>query len=349
MKQQICHALKRDRQLSFDEEEAKLKKLWRMTAQQRQGFKFFKSGTSTNQSGINLPMSPQRLSNVAETYNDLYDEKQPKLEMFDLSASKVQHFEVMDGQLTSEEIRAAAKKLKSGKAPGMNKLHQDMVKQWSNAVEGSEDAGKFDKVATKCKEIFTTGNIPKVFKEGILVLLPKDGTNSFRGITLLDSVYKLIVLVINAWAMKGISFHKGIHRFRVARGCNMAIQDAKWDMMACQESGQTYHQVFLDLSKAFDTVDRTCLFMIMRAYGFGERTMIFLQTAGWTTLSPHVQGDVWTQSQCQSRSLTGRRHLPTTLQSCGQCNTTECGPHCSTHGHIHKESFLCRQWLLRGQ
>jgi len=211
--------------------------------------------------------------------------------MFDLQASIAQHFEVADTPFTNDEIRAAAKQLKWGKALGTNKFRHDTVKQWCDAEQGSEDAAKFDLIVKLCQEIFAMGHVPKVMKEGISVLIPKDSMNSFRGITLLDTVYKLIASVINAWATEAITFHKGIHGFRAARGCKTAIEDAKWDMMACQESGQMYHQVFLDLSKAFDTVDRMHLLSIMRAYGFGERTMNFF-TNCWvgSFVAPHAGG-----------------------------------------------------------
>ena len=111
----------------------------------------------------------------------------------------------------------------------------------------------------------------------MLVLLPKNGSTDFRGISLLDCVYKLISSCMNAWAARNIQFHEGVHRFRASRGCQSAIYEAKSDMQARQDSGSTYHQAFLDLSKAFDTVDRERLLLVMRAYGFGNRTMRFFE------------------------------------------------------------------------
>jgi Reverse transcriptase (RNA-dependent DNA polymerase) len=119
-----------------------------------------------------------------------------------------------------------------------------------------------------------TGHVPKAMSKGILGLLPKEASNEFHSITLLDTVYKLISAVVNARATRAISVHDGIHGFCKRRGCNTAIKDTKWDMMACQEVGKTYHQVFLDLSKAFDTVDWERLILVMKAC-FGTRTIRF--------------------------------------------------------------------------
>jgi hypothetical protein len=175
--------------------------------------------------------------------------------MFDLSASADQKFKVMDGPLTDAEIRAAARRMKTGKAPGPSRFRLDTIKRWASAPEGTAVAGCFDQLATMCKKVFLTGAVPKRMREGVLVLLPKSGSTDFRGISLLDCIYKLILTCINARAARSIQFHEGVHGFWAERGCLTAIYEAKMDMTARMESGSTYHQVFLDLSKAFDTVD----------------------------------------------------------------------------------------------
>jgi hypothetical protein len=48
-------------------------------------------------------------------------------------------------------------------------------------------------------------------------------------------------------------------------------------MTAREDAGRAYHQIFLDLLKAFDTVDRERLLSLMRAYGFGEKAESFFR------------------------------------------------------------------------
>jgi hypothetical protein len=85
----------------------------------------------------------------------------------------------------------------------------------------------------------------------------------------------LISQCINERAKKAIDWHPGINGFRTQRGCQTALWEAKMDMQAREEAGLSYHQIFLDLLKAFDMLDRARLLDIMRVYGFGERTMRF--------------------------------------------------------------------------
>jgi hypothetical protein len=91
---------------------------------------------------------------------------------------------------------------------------------------------------------------------------------------------------INEKAKKAISFHEGIHGFRKQRGCQTALFEAKMDIQAREDARLTYHQIFLDLSKAFDMVDQERLKMVIAvavaACLFNaEPTKLFLHPKGY--------------------------------------------------------------------
>ena len=166
----------------------------------------------------------------------------------------------------------------SGKAAGPSRFKGDTIKRWESAEEGTKDSENWDQLVELCQRVYLTGQVPQAMREGTLVLLPKPGKkDEFRGITLLDTTYKLISSCINERCKQAIKFHDGIHGFRTGRGCQTALFEAKADMDAREAAGATYHQIFLDLSKAFDTVDRERLFLVMKAYGMGFRSIQFFR------------------------------------------------------------------------
>jgi len=104
---------------------------------------------------------------------------------------------------------------------------------------------------------FNGEDIPSAFFVGILVLLPK-GDGDYRGIALLEVVYKLISSIINRCLAKSLTakLHDGIHGFRPGRGTGTAIIETKLLMQLAQRTNKPLHMIFLDLKKAYDTLDR---------------------------------------------------------------------------------------------
>ena len=68
---------------------------------------------------------------------------------------------------------------------------------------------------------------------------------------------------------------------RRGRGCTTAIIEAKFLAEKARSEGKLLFQVFLDLTKAYDMVDRERLFLLLEDYGMGPRCHAVLQ-ATWT-------------------------------------------------------------------
>jgi len=97
---------------------------------------------------------------------------------------------------------------------------------------------------------------PKAFEIGILALIPKDIT-SYRGIVLLETIYKIASAIIASRLSASIDFHDAVHGYREGRGTGTAITELKLLMQHTRNCGvENLYIIFLDLKKAYYTLDR---------------------------------------------------------------------------------------------
>jgi hypothetical protein len=82
----------------------------------------------------------------------------------------------------------------------------------------------------------------------------------------LGSSAKLVSALINERIQTKVIFHDGVHMVK-GRSSATAVIEAKLEMQLTEVEGRVYHQVFLDLSKAYDTIHRPRLFEILIAHG----------------------------------------------------------------------------------
>ena len=76
--------------------------------------------------------------------------------------------------------------------------------------------------------------------------------------------------------MAKIEWHDSIHGFRTGRGTGTAILETKLHMQLAQRGNKPLYQIFLDLSKAYDALDRGRTLEILAAYGVGENVLRLL-------------------------------------------------------------------------
>ena len=168
--------------------------------------------------------------------------------------------------------------MRSRKAPGLTTISVDDLKGWCERIEASkkgpidkEAIWNWNKVVEIVQECFRTGIAPTAFQVGTLVIIPKDDKGGVRGIGVLEVIHKLVSAIINQRMSKVINFCKAIHGFRKKRGCFTAIGEAKMRMQRAACKGITLYQIYLDLRKAYDSVNREGVIALMKKYGVGPR------------------------------------------------------------------------------
>ena len=125
---------------------------------------------------------------------------------------------------------------------------------------------------------FSDGIVPTTFVEGTLVLVPKSKPGEYRGIALLDCLYKLVSCIVNKRLQNGITFDDGVHGFRRHRGTGTAVIEAKLQMQLHYRNGTPLYMVFLDISKAYDSLDRGRTLETLRLYGVGPNIIRLIST-----------------------------------------------------------------------
>ena len=68
---------------------------------------------------------------------------------------------------------------------------------------------------------------------------------------------------------ESVEFCPAVYGFRRKRGCFTAIGEAKLQMQQVVCMGEIVYQVYLDLRKAYDSINRDGVIALMKKYGVG--------------------------------------------------------------------------------
>ena len=173
----------------------------------------------------------------------------------------IEMFNVLNVDITDEEVNHAIKELKRNKASGTDCLINELF-MYSQK--------EFTSYITKLFNfVFDSGIFPSNWSEGLLIPIHKKGDlntpSNFRGIVLLSVLGKLFTRILNTrlnnWAEEYGVYVEAQNGFRKERGTidNLFIlQQLINDHI---ENGKTLYTFFVDFSKAFDYVVRGNLWM----------------------------------------------------------------------------------------
>lgn len=163
----------------------------------------------------------------------------------------------IEEEITTEEVQLQIKRLKKKKAAGEDRLQNEV---WINSSQNiSEELTKI----FNC--IFRGKGFPQRWRKGIISPIHKKGekdkVDNYRGITLLDTAYKIYAMVLEKRLMRDVEEKQILHDsqagFRKERGTidniytlNYAVQQE-----ISRKQGKLY-AMFADLKAAFDKVNR---------------------------------------------------------------------------------------------
>jgi hypothetical protein len=103
----------------------------------------------------------------------------------------------------------------------------------------------------------------------IVVLIPKGG-GDYCGIGLLEPIWKVLERIMDH-RLDAIELHDCLHGCCVHHGTGTGVIEAKLAQQLSYLELKPFYGVFLDLRKAFDSMDRERCIMILEGYGAGPR------------------------------------------------------------------------------
>jgi len=196
---------------------------------------------------------------------------------------------VRDDAPTDAELRVVVRGLRNGRAGGASLMRAEDIKAWLRGVEDEEDpqvqgrqgAGDaWRAFVALIRSIWETGTIPQQMAWVIVVLLPKGG-GDYRGIGLLEPCWKVVEgVILNRWEV--IEIHDCLHGSVKGRGTGTAILECKLVQQLAYIEQAPLYEIFIDLKKAFDAMDRERCLDILQAYGVGPKCLHLLRVF-WET------------------------------------------------------------------
>ena len=96
----------------------------------------------------------------------------------------------------------------------------------------------------------------------VVVLITK-GEKDYRGIGLVEVMWKVVAAILNLRLTASITFHDFLHGFRKGRGTGTTTLKAKLLQQLAALREEVLYVIFLDLHKAYDALDRSRCLEIM--------------------------------------------------------------------------------------
>ena len=101
-----------------------------------------------------------------------------------------------------------------------------------------------------------------------VVLIPK-GRKEYRGIGLVEVTWKVVAVILHRRLTTAIKFHDALHGFREGRGTGTSTLKAKLLQQLASMREEVLYVIFLDLTKAYNALDRSRILEILKGYGVG--------------------------------------------------------------------------------
>lgn len=182
-------------------------------------------------------------------------------------------------EILRSEVENAIKLLKSNKSPGSDQIYPEVLK-----LINEENIDLFVILFNK---IYDTGRIPQDWLESIFVPLPKKTNprtcHDFRLISLMSHALKVLLKIIHNRIFKKCEANVSNDQFgfRAGMGTREAIFTLQMLLQKCYDQRKDIFVCFIDLEKAFDTINHTKLIQLIQNTGLDDKDIRLIKNLYW--------------------------------------------------------------------
>ena len=169
---------------------------------------------------------------------------------------------LLEEEITVDEVKAGASRLRNNRAAGFNKLNSELFKHGGDAL--------CFHIALLLNSIFRTHTALESIGQGILIAINKPGktrtANNTRPVVLLNVMRKILSQIVLQRIMPNVAEYISLEQsgFRPGRSTADVVWSFRWMMAITQRYKETFQVAGIDLEKAFDSLDRGLLLDILR-------------------------------------------------------------------------------------
>ena len=214
---------------------------------------------------------PSILLRWKEWFQELLNAKSPTLDASILDGiEQLPEHAPLAAAPTMEEVKEAVGKLGNGKAVGVDNVCGELLKL--GLSENSAILKCFHNIVVA---VWQQEVVPQEWKDAIITMLFKKGDpyecGNYRGISLGAHagkvVLKVVAMRLNAYCEWRKIFLEAQYGFRVGRSTDGMIYVVRGVQELAREKDLPLFMCFIDLQKAYDSVDRSLLWKVLARYG----------------------------------------------------------------------------------
>ncbi|KAI5715018.1 hypothetical protein M8J77_009060 [Diaphorina citri] len=238
--------------------------------------RFFKNGYRPRTSGVkdrdgNTTNEPEKVLNIWKEYFEDLLNVNPETES-DVNGESTHEIRENNEEIeepTLREVKDAIDNMKNGKSPGEDGIPVEIFKY------GGEGIKRY--IHKLIILIWRKETIPKEWNEAVVVPLHKKGDklecNNYRGISLLNTTYKILSKIILKRLKRYENEIIGDHQagFVKERSTVDQIFAFKEIVSKYWEYNQEVHALFIDFKKAYDCIRRDYIWKTMSEFGIPKK------------------------------------------------------------------------------